>query len=159
MRRIDYRWCAMFFVECSWRGIRVVGVQRSPPDTGCSTSCFNRVVAVTEQLADGGQCASAQLAAGRGGGQHAARQLLGFYQFNGAMFTGLYVMTASETGYTDAQGSTGNTVLSLARARAVAAYLAANKVKIKVTIAGNGSLPSKTVSSQASRKVMITVSA
>jgi len=35
-----------------------------------------------------------------------ARQLLGFYQFNGAMFTGLYVMTASETPFTDAQVAT-----------------------------------------------------
>ena len=35
-----------------------------------------------------------------------ARQLLGFYQFNGDMFTGLYVMTASETGFTDAQVAT-----------------------------------------------------
>ena len=35
-----------------------------------------------------------------------ARQLLGFYQFNGAMFTGLYVMTASEVAYTDAQVAT-----------------------------------------------------
>ena len=35
-----------------------------------------------------------------------ARQLLGFYQFNGEMFTGLYVMTASETGFTDAQVAT-----------------------------------------------------
>jgi hypothetical protein len=35
-----------------------------------------------------------------------SRQLLGFYQFNGAMFTGLYVMTASETAYTDAQVAT-----------------------------------------------------
>ena len=35
-----------------------------------------------------------------------ARQLLGFYQFNGAMFTGLYVMSASETPFTDAQVST-----------------------------------------------------
>ena len=32
-----------------------------------------------------------------------ARQLLGFYQFNGVIFTGLYVMTAGETGFTDAQ--------------------------------------------------------
>ena len=32
-----------------------------------------------------------------------SRQLLGFYQFNGAIFTGLYVMTASEVAYTDAQ--------------------------------------------------------
>jgi len=32
-----------------------------------------------------------------------ARQLLGFYQFNGAIFTGLYVMTTSEVAYTDAQ--------------------------------------------------------
>ena len=35
-----------------------------------------------------------------------ARQLLGFYQFNGAMFTGLYVMTSSEVAYTDAQVAT-----------------------------------------------------
>ncbi len=32
-----------------------------------------------------------------------ARQLIGFYQFNGEMFTGLYVLTASNTPYTDAQ--------------------------------------------------------
>jgi outer membrane protein OmpA-like peptidoglycan-associated protein len=63
------------------------------------------------------------------------------------------------TGYADAQGKTGHTVLSLARAKAVASYLAANKVKIKVTIAGKGVLPSKTVKSQASRKVVVTVSA
>lgn len=35
-----------------------------------------------------------------------ARQLLGFYQFNGAMFTGLYVMKANETTFTDAQVAT-----------------------------------------------------
>ena len=35
-----------------------------------------------------------------------SRQLLGFYQFNGAMFTGLYVMTSSEVAYTDAQVAT-----------------------------------------------------
>jgi len=35
-----------------------------------------------------------------------SRQLLGLYQFNGAIFTGLYVMTASETVYTDAQVAT-----------------------------------------------------
>ena len=35
-----------------------------------------------------------------------ARQLLGFYQFHGAMFTGLYVMTAGETPFTDAQVET-----------------------------------------------------
>jgi hypothetical protein len=35
-----------------------------------------------------------------------ARQLLGFYQFNGAMFTGLYVMSAGETSFTDAQVAT-----------------------------------------------------
>ena len=35
-----------------------------------------------------------------------ARQLLGFYQFSGAMFTGLYVMTAGETPFTDAQVET-----------------------------------------------------
>ena len=32
-----------------------------------------------------------------------ARQLLGFYQFNGAMFTGLYVMTTGEAAFTDSQ--------------------------------------------------------
>ncbi|MDO8646085.1 MAG: hypothetical protein Q7R42_05855 [Candidatus Planktophila sp.] len=35
-----------------------------------------------------------------------ARQLLGFYQFSGAMFTGLYVMRAGETPFTDAQVET-----------------------------------------------------
>jgi hypothetical protein len=35
-----------------------------------------------------------------------ARQLLGIYQFNGAMFTGLYVITSSETALTDAQVAT-----------------------------------------------------
>jgi hypothetical protein len=35
-----------------------------------------------------------------------ARQLLGFYQFNGAIFTGLYVLTTSEVAYTDAQVAT-----------------------------------------------------
>ncbi|MSW09491.1 MAG: hypothetical protein F2690_01460 [Actinobacteria bacterium] len=34
------------------------------------------------------------------------RQLLGFYQFNGAMLTGLYVMTTNETPFTDAQVAT-----------------------------------------------------
>ncbi len=53
--------------------MRAVVIQRSPPDAGCSTSCVNRVVAVTEQLADGGQSASAQLAADRGRGQHTVR--------------------------------------------------------------------------------------
>jgi len=33
----------------------------------------------------------------------AARQLLGFYQFNGEMYTGLYVISGSTTGFTDAQ--------------------------------------------------------
>ena len=32
-----------------------------------------------------------------------SRQMLAFYQFNGAMFTGLYVLTGSEVKYTDAQ--------------------------------------------------------
>ncbi len=32
-----------------------------------------------------------------------ARQLLGFYQFHGALFTGLYIMTKGETPFTDAQ--------------------------------------------------------
>lgn len=35
-----------------------------------------------------------------------ARQLLGFYQFSGEMFTGLYVMTTGETGFSDAQVAT-----------------------------------------------------
>ena len=38
------------------------------------------MVAIPKQLADGCQRASAQLAAGRGGGQQAARQLLGFFR-------------------------------------------------------------------------------
>jgi hypothetical protein len=33
------------------------------------------------------------------------RQLIGFYQFNGDMFTGLYVLTATQTRFTDAQVS------------------------------------------------------
>jgi hypothetical protein len=33
----------------------------------------------------------------------AARQLLGFYQFNGEMYTGLYVISGSPTGFTEAQ--------------------------------------------------------
>jgi hypothetical protein len=33
----------------------------------------------------------------------AARQLLGFYQFNGEMYTGLYVISGSPAGFTDAQ--------------------------------------------------------
>ena len=33
----------------------------------------------------------------------AARHLLGFYQFNGEMYTGLYVISASPAGFTDAQ--------------------------------------------------------
>jgi hypothetical protein len=32
-----------------------------------------------------------------------SRQLIGFYQFSGEMFTGLYVLTASDAPYTDAQ--------------------------------------------------------
>jgi hypothetical protein len=32
-----------------------------------------------------------------------ARQLIGFYQFSGDVFTGLYVLTASQTKYTDVQ--------------------------------------------------------
>ncbi len=35
-----------------------------------------------------------------------SRQLLGFYQFNGAIFTGLYVMTGSQTPFTDEQVAT-----------------------------------------------------
>ena len=34
-----------------------------------------------------------------------ARQLIGFYQFSGEFFTGLYVLSASQTKYTDAQVS------------------------------------------------------
>jgi len=63
------------------------------------------------------------------------------------------------TGYADAQGKTGHTELSIARAAAVASYLKANKAAVKITIAGKGILPSKTTNSQASRKVLITVSA
>jgi hypothetical protein len=37
-----------------------------------------------------------------GSGQD-VRQLIGFYQFNGEMFTGLYVLTTSNTPFTDAQ--------------------------------------------------------
>jgi hypothetical protein len=35
----------------------------------------------------------------------AARHLLGFYQFNGEMFTGLYIVSATPAGFTDAQVS------------------------------------------------------
>jgi hypothetical protein len=35
----------------------------------------------------------------------AARHLLAFYQFNGEMFTGLYVISATPIGFTDAQVS------------------------------------------------------
>lgn len=35
-----------------------------------------------------------------------SRQLLAFYQFNGELFTGLYVMTAGEVGFTDSQVTT-----------------------------------------------------
>ena len=34
-----------------------------------------------------------------------SRQMLAFYQFNGAMFTGLYILSAGENTYTDAQAS------------------------------------------------------
>ena len=34
-----------------------------------------------------------------------SRQMLAFYQFNGAMFTGLYILTASETQFTEAQAA------------------------------------------------------
>jgi hypothetical protein len=34
-----------------------------------------------------------------------SRQMLAFYQFNGAMFTGLYILTGSETPFTDAQAA------------------------------------------------------
>jgi hypothetical protein len=46
-----------------------------------------------------------------------ARQLLGFYQFNGAIFTGLYVLTASEVTYTDAQVATWLQVATLMASR------------------------------------------
>ena len=39
-----------------------------------------------------------------------SRQLLAFYQFNGELFTGLYVMTAGEVGFTDSQVTTWHTV-------------------------------------------------
>jgi hypothetical protein len=32
-----------------------------------------------------------------------SRQMLAFYQFNGAIFTGLYILTGSETQFTEAQ--------------------------------------------------------
>ena len=35
----------------------------------------------------------------------AARHLLGFYQFSGDMFTGLYIVSATPAGFTDAQVS------------------------------------------------------
>jgi hypothetical protein len=35
----------------------------------------------------------------------AARHLLGFYQFNGEMFTGLYIVSATPAGFTNAQVS------------------------------------------------------
>ena len=63
------------------------------------------------------------------------------------------------TGYADAQGKTGHTELSIVRAAAVASYLNANKVAVKISVAGKGVLPSKTANSQTSRKVVITVSA
>ena len=62
------------------------------------------------------------------------------------------------TGYADAQPSSRNQQLSLARARAVASYLVANKVSAKIKVIAKGILPSKTVNSQSSRKVEITVS-
>ena len=34
-----------------------------------------------------------------------SRQMLAFYQFNGSMFTGLYILTASETQFTEAQAA------------------------------------------------------
>jgi len=46
-----------------------------------------------------------------------ARQLLGFYQFSGAMFTGLYVMSAGETPFTDAQVATWLNVAATMAAR------------------------------------------
>ena len=39
-----------------------------------------------------------------------SRQLLGFYQFNGAMFTGLYILTGSETLFTEAEAAKWLTV-------------------------------------------------
>ena len=62
------------------------------------------------------------------------------------------------TGYADAQPSSRNQQLSLARARAVASYLVANKVSAKIKVIAKGILPSKTVNSQSSRKVEIIVS-
>ena len=46
-----------------------------------------------------------------------ARQLLGFYQFNGAIFTGLYVLTTSEVTYTDAQVATWLQVATIMASR------------------------------------------
>jgi outer membrane protein OmpA-like peptidoglycan-associated protein len=63
------------------------------------------------------------------------------------------------TGYADAQGKTGHTALSIVRAATVASFLKANRVSVKIAIAGKGVLPSKTANSQTSRKVVVTVSA
>jgi hypothetical protein len=39
-----------------------------------------------------------------------SRQMLAFYQFNGAMFTGLYILTGSETLFTEAEAAKWLTV-------------------------------------------------
>ena len=39
-----------------------------------------------------------------------SRQLLAFYQFNGELYTGLYIMTAGEVGFTDSQVTTWHSV-------------------------------------------------
>ena len=51
-----------------------------------------------------------------GSGQN-ARQLLAFYQFNGEIFTGLYIMTAGEIGFTDLQVSSWHKVAVTMAAR------------------------------------------
>jgi len=37
------------------------------------------------------------------GSESSARQMLAFYQFNGAVFTGLYILTGSQTLFTEAE--------------------------------------------------------
>jgi hypothetical protein len=51
-----------------------------------------------------------------GSGQD-ARQLLAFYQFNGEIFTGLYIMSAGEKGFTDLQVSSWHKVAVTMAAR------------------------------------------
>ena len=54
----------------------------------------------------------------------------------------LNIATLTVAGYASANGSTGHLKLSIARAKAVAAVLASNGVKTKISIKGLGVLPS-----------------